>query len=316
VGVIEACAERGDTDGALQTLEMMRGARGSIGGVCPRPSYRSYLAALRACSRAPTSATLATDAASAGAGNGDGVGGQEFGLGDWQASKRVLGMMWKDEAARKAEEGKKAAVPGSWSPLLQEALSLGPSNSTMPAVPDAACYQLAMECCVSRGRNDEALSLLSEMEGRGLDPNEAALRALIRGFASEGRGGVGEEAEEMRWNGIQRALGVFEELAERFRPPSRASFECAVDACISHPDGLQSAANLISRMKEAGHDLASDHYNVLIRGFGDARNLAAALDVFQKIQGESSATAGSNGNSRGYEVDEDTFAALLGACTR
>lgn len=110
--MIEACAERGDTDGALQTLEMMRGARGSIGGVCPRPSYRSYLAALRACSRAPTSATLATDAASAGAGNGDGVGGQEFGLGDWQASKRVLGMMWKDEAARKAEEGKKAAVPG------------------------------------------------------------------------------------------------------------------------------------------------------------------------------------------------------------
>lgn len=110
---------------------------------------------------------------------------------------------------------------GSWSPLLQEALSLGPSNSTMPAVPDAACYQLAMECCVSRGRNDEALSLLSEMEGRGLHPNEAALRALIRGFASEGRGGVGEEAEELRWNGIQRALGVFEELAERFRPPSR-----------------------------------------------------------------------------------------------
>lgn len=99
---------------------------------------------------------------------------------------------------------------------------------TMPAVPDAACYQLAMECCVSGGRNDEALALLSEMEGRGLSPNEAALRALIRGFALEGvvdEGGGGPAAEreraERRWRGVENALGVFEELAERFDPPSR-----------------------------------------------------------------------------------------------
>ncbi|CAN0441737.1 unnamed protein product, partial [Ectocarpus fasciculatus] len=95
-------------------------------------------------------------------------------------------MMWEDEAARAAKGD--VAVPGTWSTELQEALSLGPSHVTMPAVPDAACYQLAMECCVSGGRNDEALALLSEMEGRGLSPNEAALRALIRGFALEGVG--------------------------------------------------------------------------------------------------------------------------------
>lgn len=114
------------------------------------------------------------------------------------------------------------STSGSWSPLLQEALSLGPSNVTMPAVPDAVCYQLAMECCVSRGRTDEALSLLSEMEGRGLSPNEAGLCALIKGFAAGG-GGVGGEGseEEERWRGIERALGVFEELAERFQPPLR-----------------------------------------------------------------------------------------------
>lgn len=104
---------------------------------------------------------------------------------------------------------------------------MGPSNVTMPAVPDAACYQLAMECCVARGRTDKALSLLSEMEGRGLSPNEAGLRALIRGFASEsgtpGVGGAGIEAEsaELKWRGVERALGVFEELAERFQRPSR-----------------------------------------------------------------------------------------------
>lgn len=95
---------------------------------------------------------------------------------------------------------------------------------------------------------------------------------------------------------------------------------------MSHPDGLQSAGKLISRMKEAGHDLASDHYNVLIRGFGDARNLGAALDVFQKMNGDGVAVGGPGGGagagagnkmkSLGYEVDEDTFAALLGACTR
>lgn len=99
---------------------------------------------------------------------------------------------------------------------------------TMPAVPDAHCYQLAMECCVAGGRNDEALSLLTEMEGRGLSPNEAGLRALIRGFAAEGVGCVGggggggeAAAAGQRWRGVENALGVFEELAERFQPPSR-----------------------------------------------------------------------------------------------
>lgn len=35
----------------------------------------------------------------------------------------------------------------------------------------------------------------------------------------------------------------------------RASFEQAIDACVSHPDGLQHAGDLISRMKAVGHDL-------------------------------------------------------------
>ncbi|CAN0220524.1 unnamed protein product, partial [Scytosiphon promiscuus] len=212
LGVIEACAERGDTKGALD----------GTAASCPRPSYRSYRAALTACSKA-------------------------LPPGDWRGSKEVLRMMWEDEAARVAKGD--VAVPGTWSPGLQEALSLGPSHVTMPAVPDAACYQLAMECCVSRGRVDEALALLAER----------------------------------RWRGVENALGVFEELAERFDPPSRASFEQAIDACVSHPDGLQHAGDLISRMKAVGHDLQSDHYNVLIRGFGAARNLGAALNVFQTM---------------------------------
>lgn len=99
----------------------------------------------------------------------------------------------------------------------------------------------------------------------------------------------------------------------------RASFESAIDACILHPDGLQHAADLISRMKAVGHDLGSDHYNVLIRGFGDARNLGAALNVFQEMR-DGVAVGGPGGGpktrSLGWEVDEDMFAALLGACTR
>lgn len=85
-----------------------------------------------------------------------------------------------------------------------------------------------MEACVTTGRNDEALALLSEMEGKGLSPNEASLRALIRGFAMDGgESGVGGDvagqstATERRWKGVENALGVFEELAERFQPPSR-----------------------------------------------------------------------------------------------
>ncbi|CAM9262920.1 unnamed protein product, partial [Laminaria digitata] len=66
LGVIEACAERGDTKSALDVLQMMRGAAAAAAattaggggvGVCPRPSYRSYLAALAACSRAAPAPT-------------------------------------------------------------------------------------------------------------------------------------------------------------------------------------------------------------------------------------------------------------------
>lgn len=120
-GVIEACTERGDTDGALQILEIMRGARGtshatsttganSRRSVCPRPSYRSYLAALTACSRAPVvlpSASTGDDANTKADVKKVRRGGE---MGDWEASTRVLGMMWEDEAARKAEG--QAAVPG------------------------------------------------------------------------------------------------------------------------------------------------------------------------------------------------------------
>lgn len=65
--------------------------------------------------------------------------------------------------------------------------------------------------------------------------------------------------------------------------------------------------------------LQTDHYNVLIRGFGDARNLGAALNVFQTMR-EGVAVGGPGGGARsrtlGWEVEEDMFAALVGACTR
>lgn len=341
LGVIEACSERGDVKGALDVLQMMRGSSrertaissltggpaNAAGAVYPRPSYRSYLAALTACSRATLPAeTVSGEKGAVPPGPGSKVDQVQKGAahGDWRTSKMVLQMMWEDEEMRVAEGN--AAVPGTWSSVLQDALSLGPSHVTMPAVPDASCYQLAMECCVACGRNDEALSLLAEMESKGLSPNEAGLRALIRGFTAEGGTHVHEEAgvtaaevAERKWRGVEKALGVFEELAEKFDPPSRASFESAIDACVSHPDGLQCAANLIDRMKAVGHDLGSEHYNVLIRGFGDARNLGAALNVFQEMR-EGVAMGGPGGGRQdrtlGWEVEEDMFAALLGACTR
>lgn len=126
-GVIEACAQRGDAAGALDILQMMRGAaaaaassaskkkkKGSAAAAaaaaCPRPSYRSYLAALTACSRAlPVAA--ATAAAAAEDNGGEGSGGSGDGVrGDWRAAKEVLRMMWEDEAARAAKGD--VAVPG------------------------------------------------------------------------------------------------------------------------------------------------------------------------------------------------------------
>lgn len=147
-GVIEACAQRGDTESALDILQMMRGAArdsnangngnekvgskmdvsGSGGGrVCPRPSYRSYLAALNVCARAVSPALahgrmkgehgvsgkgLVPEAAAPDMpGPGDRAADEAAAVGDVRASKKVLAMMWEDDAARVAEGN--AAVPGT-----------------------------------------------------------------------------------------------------------------------------------------------------------------------------------------------------------
>lgn len=112
---------------------------------------------------------------------------------------------------------------------------------------------------------------------------------------------------------LRRLFHRFAFLASQQHRAHRASFESAIDACMAHPNGLQDAGKLISRMKEVGHDLSMDHFNVLIRGFGDARNLGAALEVYREISGDSPRRSRSWGS---FEVEEDTFAALLGACTR
>lgn len=127
-------------------LDLMRGARshgdegGDIGNgigvleMCPRPSYRSYLAALQACSKslvsgssrgAPTSGRNTTTNERQAQENGDshaaapaipgsaehvGGGARAATSGDWRACNRILGMMWEDEAARIAAE--QSAVPG------------------------------------------------------------------------------------------------------------------------------------------------------------------------------------------------------------
>lgn len=90
-------------------------------------------------------------------------------------------------------------------------------------------------------------------------------------------------------------------------PPTKHTH---VAACVL---SLLLAGSLLAHAGQA------DHYNVLIRGFGDARNLGAALSVFQTMR-EGVAVGGPGGGPRsrtlGWEVEEDMFAALVGACTR
>lgn len=101
-------------------------------------------------------------------------------------------------------------------------------------------------------------------------------------------------------------------------PGRRCMFGASCISCFVRPYPANSrvAWSFFFSTSSAGQ---ADHYNVLIRGFGDARNLGAALSVFQTMR-EGVAVGGPGGGPRsrtlGWEVEEDMFAALVGACTR
>eukprot|EP00953_Heterococcus_sp_UTEX-ZZ885_P017961 10044-Heterococcus_DN1.PRE.1 len=171
----------------------------------------------------------------------------------------------------------------------------------MAPKPDRTCYEYVLDTCIAAGMKDVALKTFTAMEQRHIEPTERMYAALVRGF--------GDALE------LESALGVWQELRERYYPPCRASFETIIDACVQHPQGLQHASVLIQTMKRAGFSLAADHYSVLIRGFGDAKNMQAALGAFNEMS-NGAVTSGTVDCSIGWEVSEDTFAALLEACVR
>jgi pentatricopeptide repeat protein len=142
---------------------------------------------------------------------------------------------------------------------------------------------------------------------------------------------------------LSAALGVWEELrsdrASGGARPSRKAYQAVIDASIQHPAGLRHAVEGMARMKTDGYSfLGTTHQNMLILGFGQARNLEAALSVFREATQERIAAAASldtsttpsavydGGRSPGLSdnpdappvvvVDEDTLAALLEACRR
>lgn len=174
------------------------------------------------------------------------------------------------------------------------------SAAESPPVPDAQCYEYVIKtlCSSAVNRVDDALALLSDMETASLTATEDTYASIVRG--------LGGKLE------LGRALGAWQEILQRFDKPKMSSYEAAIDACIAHPQGLQRATSIIKDMKAAGYSLALGHYTVLIRGFGDSRNLEAALSVFAEAQGGEKKATGLGG----VEVSEDIYSALLEACVR
>jgi pentatricopeptide repeat protein len=64
-------------------------------------------------------------------------------------------------------------------------------------------------------------------------------------------------------------------------PVSPSTFQSQVDASVTHPSGLRHACSILAKMVTDGYSLSAVHHDTLILGFGQARNLEAALAVFQ-----------------------------------
>ncbi|CAO2171104.1 unnamed protein product [Urochloa humidicola] len=157
--------------------------------------------------------------------------------------------------------------------------------------PDVVTYNTLMDGCVLTDDSAGALAFFNEMRSRGIAPSTVSYTTLMKAFAVSGQ--------------PKMAHKVFEEMERDPRVAvDRAAWNMLVE-CYCRQGLVESAKQVVERMKERGVQPDVATYGSLAKGVAAARKPGEALVLWNEVQERCL-----------EEADEELLGALADVCVR
>ncbi|KAJ7946874.1 Pentatricopeptide repeat [Quillaja saponaria] len=150
--------------------------------------------------------------------------------------------------------------------------------------PDSVSYNTVIKAFCEMGSFDSAVSMLDEMESKGLEPDLITFNTLLNGLYGKGRFSDGEKI----WN----------RMNEKNVVANIRSYNSKLQGLAAEKK-TKEAVDLLEEMRNKGLKPDVFSFNSIIKGFVNEGNLEDATRWYSEI-----------GNS-GYDPDKRTFASLV-----
>ncbi|CAK7350833.1 unnamed protein product [Dovyalis caffra] len=150
--------------------------------------------------------------------------------------------------------------------------------------PDLISYNTVVKAFCEMGSLDSAVSLLDEMEKKGLEPDLISFNTLLHGFYANGRFVDGEQ--------------IWDRMKEKNVEPCTRSYSARVLGMVLEKR-MKDAVKVVEEMKSRGLKLDPFIYYDLIRGFVNVDDLEEAKHWYGDI------------GKNGCKPDKSTFETLI-----
>ncbi|KAH8512300.1 hypothetical protein H0E87_009508 [Populus deltoides] len=135
--------------------------------------------------------------------------------------------------------------------------------------PDLVSYNTVMKAFCEMGSLDSAVSLLDEIEKKGLNPDLITFNTLLNGLYANGRFDSGE--------------GIWQRMKEKnVKPDGRSYNEKLLGLALEKR--MKDATKVVEEMKSEGIEFDIFSYNALIRGFVNEGDLEEAKGCYGEIR--------------------------------
>lgn len=134
--------------------------------------------------------------------------------------------------------------------------------------PDLVSYNTVLKAFCEMGSMDSAVTLLDEMEKKGLEPDLITFNTLLHGFYAKGRFVDGER--------------IWEQMKEKNVEPDVRSYNAKLLG-LTLEKRMEDAVKVVEEMKSEGIQLDTFSYSTLIRGFVNEGDLKKAKHWYHEI---------------------------------